>query len=43
MTESEIGYPEPLLSYVSVVPPTRLTSTLNEEIEVVTGRLALKA
>ena len=42
MMASSTGYPPPLLLYVSVPPPTRLTSTLNAEMEVVADRVAAK-
>jgi hypothetical protein len=42
MTESNTGNPSALLSCVVVAPPTRLTSTVNDDIDVLDGILALK-
>ena len=38
MIVSWTGYPAPLLSWTSFAPPTRVMTTLKEEIEVLEGR-----
>ena len=43
MIQSETGNPLPLLSYVCAFPPASVTSTLKDEIDVSTGRSAVKA
>jgi hypothetical protein len=42
MTESEMGNPLALLSYVSVLPSVLVTSTVNDEIDIATGIFLLK-
>ena len=42
MTKSSTGKPEPLLSYVSLLPLVGAMMTVKDEIDVSDGRVAVK-